>query len=142
MQTNIASIPRVAPSLAELPGRTAPADAVAARATAAVKIPSWFTSGAALRVAQLKGVEYLLVVDRGVVVGTAARRTLAAAPAHEPVVRSMIASAASVSPQVSLDEARSLMLTLGLDCLPVTSGPLLVGMVSREDLSADYRAAG
>jgi Mg/Co/Ni transporter MgtE len=143
MQTNIASNRLVAPPPTELAQASRTAHPVGARARVAVKVPSWFTSGAALRVAELKGVEYLLVVDRRVVVGTAARRALAAVRPDEPLARSMVASSAAVSPELSLDEARALMSTLGLDCLPVTSGPLLVGVITREDLTEqDQRAAG
>jgi hypothetical protein len=143
MQTNIASIPLVAAPLGELgepgPGRTL----VVARAGVAVKVPSWFTSGAALRVAQLKRVEYLLVVDRGVVMGTVGRRALAAVPAHQPLARTVIASTSTVSADASLAQARALLDALDLDCLPVTSGPLLVGLIAREDLvETEQRAAG
>ena len=42
-----------------------------------------------------------------------------------------------------MTEARPLMNSLDVDCLPVTSGPLLVGLVTREDLDDDdLRAAG
>jgi Mg/Co/Ni transporter MgtE len=142
MQTNIASIPLVAGVPAELPEPPS-GELAASRATAAVKVPSWFTSGAALRVAQLKRVEHLLVVDRGVVVGTVGRRALAAAPAQEPLTRSLVASTASVPANASLAQARALMDARDLDCLPVTSGPLLVGVVTRGDLmDEDRRAAG
>ena len=142
MQTNIVSIPLVADSLGEL-AEPAQATLVAARAGVAIKIPSWFTCGAALRVAQLKGVEYLLVVDRGVVMGTVSRRALAAAPAHQPLARAVIASTSTVAVDASLAQARALLDALDLDCLPVTSGPLLVGVITREDLvEEDQRAAG
>jgi CBS domain-containing protein len=142
MQTNIASIALVAESLAELPAPL-PGERVVARTSVAVKVPSWFTSGAALRVAHLKGVEYLLVVDRGAVVGTVARRALAAAPAHEPLARTMVASPATVSADTSLREAWALMAARDLDCAQVTSGPLLVGLITREDLADGHqRAAG
>jgi CBS domain-containing protein len=143
METNIASIDVVADNIADLPESSPTSERVAARAGVAIKVPSWFTSGAALRVAQLKGVEHLLVLDRGVVVGTVTRRALGAAPAHEPLARTMVPSTATVSAEASLREARALMDARDLACLPVTSGPLLVGVIAREDLVEEHqRAAG
>jgi CBS domain-containing protein len=142
MQPNIVSIAVVAESLTELPAPLT-GERVAARASVAVKVPSWFTSGAALRVAHLKGVEHLLVLDRGAVVGTVTRRALAAAPGHEPLARTMVASPATLSAEASLREARALMAARDLDCAPVTSGPLLVGLITRDDLAdGAQRAVG
>jgi hypothetical protein len=143
MQTNLTLISATVERLLELPAPSPSGEAVGARARMAVKVPSWFTSGAALRVAQLKRVEFLLVIDRGAVVGTADRRALSAAAPHEPLARSMVPCTATLSPELSLGEARARMSSLGLDCLPVTVGPLLLGLVTREDLTEeDHRAAG
>jgi CBS domain-containing protein len=143
MQTNVTLISATVKPLLELAAPAPSGEAVGARARVAVKVPSWFTSGAALRVAQLKRVEFLLVIDRGAVVGIVGRRVLSAAAPHEPLARSMVACTAALTPELSLGEARARMSSLGLDCLPVTSGPLLVGVVTREDLTEeDRRAAG
>jgi CBS domain-containing protein len=142
MQTNVVSITATAEPLAELPAPSLPSEPISARARLAVKVPSWFTSGAALRVAQLKGVDHLLVLDRGAVVGTVATRSLALAPLWEPLARLMSPVLKSIPSEVSVDQARSLMTSLGLDCLPVTSGPLLVGLVTLGDLTEEHRLAG
>lgn len=128
---------------AATPGTDAtPADTVGARASAAVvKVPSWFTASAALRVCQLKRVSHVLVVERGAVVGAAAARALAAAAASDPVCRSMVSSVVSVSPDTARDEAWRLMSLQGLDCLPIVSGPLLVGVITRDDLLDDAALA-
>jgi len=141
MQTNVVSIAATA-ELAELPAPSLPSESIAARASLAVKVPSWFTSGAALRVAQLKGVDHLLVLDRGAVVGTVATRTLALAPLWEPLARLMSPATTTISSEVSLEQARALMTSLGLDCLPVTNGPLLVGLVTLGELTDEHRLAG
>jgi CBS domain-containing protein len=108
-----------------------------------VKVPSWFTVGAALRVAVCKGVGHLLVVDRGSVVGTIAVSVLRTAPAQQPLARWMTPSTATLSPETPRAEAAWLMTSLGVDCLPVASGFLLVGLVSRDDLAVDeQRSAG
>jgi hypothetical protein len=115
----------------------------ACASTSLVKVPAWFTAGAALRVAQLKGVAHLLLEDRGAVVGTASARVLRNAPAGEPLARWMSPMKLSISAETSRAEAAQLMDCLGVECLPVSSGVLLVGMVTREDLTSDdQRAAG
>lgn len=134
MQTNVVSITAPAESLAELADPAPAAESVGARAGLAVKVPSWFTSGAALRVAQLKGVSHLLVLDRRAVVGTVAARKLALAPIWRPLAQLMVATTATVAAEASLDEARALMTSLDLECVPVTSGPLLVGLITRDEL--------
>jgi Mg/Co/Ni transporter MgtE len=142
MQTSLSSSLPLPTSLEPRAPRGPASDPIGHGATA-VKVPSWFTAGAALRVAQLKQVEYLLVLDRGAVVGTVGARALASAPAGDPVARSMNASPATVTPETSRREAWRLMACLGLDCLPVTSGMLLVGVVTRAALEdQDQRAAG
>jgi CBS domain-containing protein len=135
MQTNVVSITAPVESLPELAEPGPASESVGARAGLAVKVPSWFTSGAALRVAQLKGVSHLLVLDRGAVVGTVAARVLALAPIWRPLAQLMVTTIASVAADASVDEARALMGSLDLECLPVTSGPLLVGLVTRAQLA-------
>jgi CBS domain-containing protein len=54
----------------------------------------------------------------------------------------MSASTSSVTPETPREEAWRLMALQGLDCLAVVSGPLLVGLVTREDLCDEARAAG
>jgi CBS domain-containing protein len=145
LQTTIDLFPTAAPVSAnsQAPSAALPETTTvgSCASTSVVKVPSWFTAGAAARVAQLKGVAHLLVVDRGAVVGTAARATLLAAPASEPLARIMSATV-SVTPETSREEAWRLMALQGLDCLAVVSGPLLVGLVTREDLADEARAAG
>jgi CBS domain-containing protein len=147
MNTMQSSLCLISPEVEPLPipaERRAPIETVCARAsTSVVKVPSWFTVGAALRVAQLKSVAHLLVLDRGVVVGTISARTLASSPATEPLARRMTPSTVTVAPETARADAWRLMACLGLECLPVTSGPLLLGLVTSEDLAEDdQRAAG
>jgi CBS domain-containing protein len=103
----------------------------AVASTVVVKVPGWFTAGAALRVARLKGAGHLLVVDRQRLVGSVSVARLAASPAHQPIDRVMNRSTATVSPDAPFEAARLLMERQGLDCLPVASGALLLGVVSR-----------
>jgi CBS domain-containing protein len=97
-------------------------------------VPSWFTALAALRVARLKGVEHLLVLDRQQMVGAVSAQVLAAAPGHDLAARWMTPSRLMVSPDALESEARTLMDEHGLGCLPVVSGALLLGIVTRSDL--------
>jgi CBS domain-containing protein len=101
----------------------------------AVKVPAWFTAAAALRVARLKGVEHLMVLDRQQLVGAVSVRALAGVPGHHPVARAMTASRLSVTLDIPADEALALMVAHRLECLPVVSGALLVGMITRASLA-------
>jgi len=142
MQTIISSNLRVSPELPPL-AAPVPADSIAPHVCAgAIKVPPWFTVGAALRVAACKGVEHLLVVDRGAVAGTVSVQALRAAPAADPLARWMTASTVTLAPETSRTEAVGLMARMGVDCLPVASGLLLVGLVTREELAFEQRPAG
>jgi CBS domain-containing protein len=144
METTVSSIATNPASLPEAPAAQSLPEQVGDRARALpVKVPSWFTAGAALRVAQLKGVEHLLVLDRGRVMGAIGRAELAAAPPTDPLGRWIAIAPATVEAQVSVSEARQLMASLGLTSLVVTAGPLLLGLVTRDDVSdQEERAAG
>jgi CBS domain-containing protein len=101
-----------------------------------VKLPSWFTVAAALRVARLKGCSHLLVTDRHRVVGTIATHLLATAPGADPLARWMTASELTLAATLSDQEAWRVMSLEGLDCVPVVSGAVLLGIVTRADLAA------
>jgi CBS domain-containing protein len=102
-----------------------------------VKVPSWFTVAAALRVARLKGADHLLVVERQRLIGSVSTRVLAAAPAGSAVARWMRRSEVSVAPETPSDVARRLMASQGVECLPVAPGAILLGLVALEDLGAE-----
>jgi Mg/Co/Ni transporter MgtE len=103
--------------------------------TRPIKVPAWFTAAAALRVARLKRAPYLFVLDRQQLVGSVSVDLLARAAAHAPVARAMVGSRLSVCPDTSRQAALCLMNQHGLDCLPVVSGALLVGVVTRSALT-------
>jgi len=141
VSTAIVGLPASLPE-APAPGTTPGQVGDLARALL-VKVPSWFTAGAALRVAQLKGAQHLLVLDRGRVQGAISRAELAVAPPTDPLGRCMPLAPVTVNGDASLSEARQLMTSLGLTSLVVIAGPMLVGLVTREDLAdQDERAAG
>jgi Mg/Co/Ni transporter MgtE len=100
----------------------------------AVKVPSWFTVGAALRVARLKDVSHVLVTDRQSVVGSIAADVMAQASPTDPLARWMTASDVTIAADASEEEALRLM-ARGLECLPVVSGAVLLGIVTRADLT-------
>ena len=102
--------------------------------TVPVKVPSWFTVGAALRVARLKRAEQVVVLDRQQLAGSVSARVLAAAPGHHLVARWMTPGRRSVTPDTLQSEAARLMEEQGLDCLPVVGGALFLGIVTRADL--------
>jgi CBS domain-containing protein len=143
METTVPVLASVPASKPEAPVVQPRLEQVGARARpAAVKVPSWFTAREALRVAELKGAEHLLVQDRGRVVGSISRLALAAAPAARPLGRCMPLISPIVVSDTPVSDARRLMEALGVDCLVVTAGPLLVGLVTRQDLmDSDVRAA-
>jgi CBS domain-containing protein len=101
----------------------------------AVKVPSWFTIGAALRVARLKNVSHVLVTDRHTVVGSIAVDVMAHAPGADTLARWMTASDVTISADAPEEEAQRLM-SRGLDCLPVVSGAILLGIITRADLAS------
>ncbi len=98
--------------------------------TKVVKLPSWFTAGAALRIARLKRVSHLLVEDRRQVVGSVSRQALEAAPSEAALATCMDASGASIRLSAPVHEAWARMMVVGVQCLPVMEGALLVGLVT------------
>jgi CBS domain-containing protein len=98
--------------------------------TKVVKLPSWFTAAAALRIAKLKGVAHLLVEDRRQIVGSVSKSQLETAAADAPLGACMTATSASIGPGAPVHEAWARMLVNGVECLPVQQGALLVGLVT------------
>lgn len=145
METTVSMLASIPVPISEAPElQTCAEEQVGARAHAGVvKVESWFTAGAALRVAQLKGVQHLLVLDRGRVLGAIGLVELALAPPTRPLGRCMPLNPPIVASDTPVQDARRLMSVLGVDCMVVTAGPLLVGLVTRDDLEDDHeRAAG
>jgi CBS domain-containing protein len=100
--------------------------------TKVVKLPSWFTAGAALGIAKLKRVSHLLVEDRRQIVGSVSRETLESSPADAPLQACMRPTSASIGPSAPAHEAWARMLVHGVECLPVFEGALLVGLLTLE----------
>ena len=115
---------------ASAPGHPAPQRLAVAdvASTQVVKVPSWFTAAAALRVARLKGAAHLLVLDRQQLVGSVSAAALAASAPHLPLERVMTRTSVTVTPDTLLTEAWKLMAHAGVGCLPVVSGALLLGV--------------
>jgi CBS domain-containing protein len=128
---------RVQPAAGSAPGAGAPrARTVGELASVgAVKVPSWFTVAAASRVARLKGVSHVLVTDRHSVVGSIAADVMAQVPGPDPLARWMTASDVTIAADASEEDAWRLM-SAGLDCLPVVSGAILLGIITRADLAS------
>jgi Mg/Co/Ni transporter MgtE len=104
--------------------------------TKVVKLPSWFTAGAALRVAKLKRVPHLLIEDRRQIVGSVSRSALEEAPPESPLAACMNPSGASIALSAPVHEAWARMLVHGVECLPVLQGALLVGVVTLDAVRA------
>jgi signal-transduction protein with cAMP-binding, CBS, and nucleotidyltransferase domain len=102
--------------------------------TKVVKLPSWFTAGAALRVAKLKRVAHLLIEDRRQIVGSVSREHLETTAPDAPLGACMTATSASIEPSAPVHEAWARMLVNGVECLPVQQGALLVGLVSLQSV--------
>jgi CBS domain-containing protein len=135
-----AGLPAVAANEPAAGGQTGTVAALAS--TQVVKVPTWFTAAAALRVARLKGVDHLLVLDRQQLVGSVSSTALASAAGHLPLERLMSRTRVTVAPDAPLEEAWKLMACHGVDCLPVTSGALLLGILSRHDARRPQAATG
>jgi len=138
----LTSVPQLATSTTSATARQPSVETVAERVTTAIaKVPSWFSVGAALRVAELKRAAHLLVLDRGALVGSISARVLASVPATDPLGRWMNRAGVFVSPETSTEEAWRLMACLGLECIPVVQGVLLLGVVARDALVEDDEQA-
>ena len=109
--------------------------------TAVVRIPHWFTAAQGRAVASHKGVQHLLVEERGQVAGSIGLAALLAAPPMDPVARWMTRSRAYLSPELSLEQADRRLRQEGVDCLPVVSSGLLMGTLSLDDLGFDVAHA-
>jgi Mg/Co/Ni transporter MgtE len=103
--------------------------------TQIARVPAWFTAAQALRVAQLKGVDHVLVEQHGRLQGSVSRDVLALAPSHDLCARWFTRSEATVEPSTSAAAAEQLLRRAGASCLPVVSGGLLIGTISDSDLS-------
>jgi CBS domain-containing protein len=102
--------------------------------TKLLKLPFWFTAGAALRIARLKQVFHLLVEDRRRIVGSVSRETLESMPPAAPLVTCMTVTNAGIHPSAPVHQAWARMMVHGSQCLPVFEGSLLVGLVTLEDV--------
>ncbi|HEY0715597.1 MAG TPA: CBS domain-containing protein [Polyangia bacterium] len=112
--------------------------------TRLVRLPSWFTMAQAARVAELRGVEHVLVEEQGRVRGFVDRRALREGRPHDTLARWMNRSETFAEPHMSVAEARMLMRREGQSCLLVARGGILIGTVSEDDLDSfgdDRRAA-
>lgn len=105
------------------------------RAGIVARVPGWFTVQQARRVAELKGVDHVLIDDKGGRTGVAAVATLATAPATDLVARWAHRGGALIDAATSLDQARRKLRAEGSACLPVVAGGLLVGTISLQDLA-------
>jgi CBS domain-containing protein len=70
--------------------------------------------------------------------GSVSVSSLSTASPHQPVERVMTRSPLTVT-ETPVDEAWRLMACHGVPCLPVVSGVVLLGVVSRDDLLAAGR---
>jgi CBS domain-containing protein len=99
------------------------------------RVPGWFSVAQARRVAELKGVEHVLVDDKSGASGAASLAALKLAPAGDLLARWTMRSSASVDADSSLEVAEALLRAERAACLPVTAGGLLVGTISLADLA-------
>jgi Mg/Co/Ni transporter MgtE len=110
-------------------------------ATAYVRIPAWFTVAQARKVAALKGVDHLLVEEHGRVAGSISIAILFQAGPMDTLARWMSRSRATLSPDLSLEEAEQRLRREGVSCLPVVTGGLLVGTACLDDVGGDVAHA-
>jgi CBS domain-containing protein len=102
--------------------------------TRLVRLPAWFTLGQALRVADLRGVDHVLVEEQGRVRGAISRTILETQRPGDPLARWVRRSDRFATPDMDIDTAASLMHAEGVTCLPVASSGLLIGTISLSNL--------
>lgn len=102
--------------------------------TSAVTLPAWFEARRAAQVAGLKRTRYVMVEERGQIAGVAMVEALAGAAAGQLLSRFMLPSSIAVSADASAAAALAVMQARGLDCIPVTCGSVVVGVVTLEAL--------
>jgi CBS domain-containing protein len=129
----LVTTPAANDSPSRLPGATATTVGQVA-STLVVKVPSWFTAGAALRIARLKRAEHILVLDRQQVIGSVSAAVLAGARPHLLLDALVTRTTAAVTPETPLEAAWRLMAKEQVGCLPVVSGGLLLGVVTYRPL--------
>jgi hypothetical protein len=98
------------------------------------RLPPWFTVEQARKIATLRGVEHVLVEERGKITGSVSRYTLWRAPRLETLARHLQPISRTVSTELPINEVRAEMQALGTDCLPVASGGILVGTITLADI--------
>jgi CBS domain-containing protein len=106
-----------------------------------VRLPSWFTVEQARKVVTLRGLEYVLVEEHGQVCGFVGRAALWRAKAGEQLAQHVCRSKVSISADTPVTQARTLMLQLGVECLTVVKGGILVGTVSLPDIDFNLEGA-
>lgn len=89
----------------------------------------------AREVMQEHHVEHLLVLDCDNVVGVICTCDMDGLRGHALVSRCMKADVVMIAPSATLEDAARLMRTRVVGCLPVASGNLLLGIVTREELA-------
>jgi Mg/Co/Ni transporter MgtE len=109
--------------------------------TTFVRIPAWFTTAQARKVAALKGVDHLLVEEHGRVSGSIGVAALFKAGPSDTVARWMSRSRGYLTPELTLPEAEQRLRCEGVSCLPVVTGGLLLGTVCLDDVGGDIAHA-
>jgi CBS domain-containing protein len=105
-----------------------------------VGVPPWFTVAAALKVAAAKNVPFVVVEEGAGRVGAVSTAELQAAPPTQLVSRWVRRTPVEVSPQARRHEALALMEAAGTNWLPVRAANVLMGLVTRQSLSANEPA--
>jgi CBS domain-containing protein len=101
------------------------------------RLPPWFTVEQARKVAALRGVEHVLVEERGKITGSVSRYTLWRAPRLDTLARHLQPCTRAVSPEMPITEVHAEMQALGIECLPVASGGILVGTITLADIDSN-----
>lgn len=122
--------------------RTAPALKVADLVcNRIVRLPAWFTVAQARKVVTLRGLEYVLVEERGRVCGYVNRSGLWRALPGDQLARCVRRGDLSISAEASAAQARELMMSQGVECLPVVNGGILIGTLSLADVDFNLEGA-
>lgn len=131
-QFELPVLPPNAAAIAETPPLMV-ADVVCTRL---VRLPAWFTTAQAARVAELRGVDQVLVEEQGRIRGAVSLAALKHGSSLDTLARRLSRSDLFVDAGWRASDAWALMRLRGVACAPVVRGEMLIGTIDLEDVAA------
>jgi CBS domain-containing protein len=103
-------------------------------------VPAHLSMAAARKIAQLRSADALIVEDKGRLVGFLDSDSLRHAGGDRRVADCLKPLQFCLSPSITVERARSLLMQCGAGSLPVAAGPFLVGSISRSAVERSLAA--